>query len=58
MNAGNRIKVVNLLGMTVIDKLAGKSLEVISLDRQPAGIYLITVSDDHQIIGKFKVVKK
>jgi len=58
VNAGNRIKVVNLLGMTVIDKLAGKSLEVISLDRQPAGIYLITVSDDHQIIGKFKVVKK
>jgi hypothetical protein len=58
VNAGNRIKVVNLLGATLVDKVAASSLEVISLEGQPSGLYFITVNNADHVIGNFKLIKQ
>ncbi|MGM0376931.1 MAG: T9SS type A sorting domain-containing protein [Bacteroidota bacterium] len=55
---GNRIQVFNSNGAIIYDVKVRNSKEVISLYRQPAGIYMIVVSDDNQLIGRFKALRK
>lgn len=55
---GSFIRVYNLQGASVLEKVAGRSLEVISLQDQPAGLYFITVNNGGKAIGKFKLIKE
>jgi len=58
LKAGNRIRVINMTGALLLDRVTGSSLEVISLRNQPSGMYFITVSDAGNVIGQYKVIRK
>ncbi len=58
VSAGNRIKVVNILGTVVLDKYATGDKESLKLEKAQSGVYFITVSDNNKVIGRYKVVKE
>ena len=58
IGAGNRIRVFNTSGINVYDIQARSNVEMFSLAKQPAGMYLIVVSSDEGILGRFKAIKK
>jgi hypothetical protein len=55
---GNRIRVYNSTGAIIYDVIVRSSVEFISLDEQPSGMYLIVVSSKNQLLGRFKALKK
>ena len=57
VKSGYRIQVYNSSGTAIRDMNAGSSIERISMGNQPAGMYLIVVSDNNLSLGKFKVIK-
>ncbi|MBW6534325.1 MAG: T9SS type A sorting domain-containing protein [Mariniphaga sp.] len=54
---GNRIQVYNASGAMVRDMKVQSSLEVLSLDNQPAGMFLIVISKNDQLLGRYKAIK-
>ncbi len=58
VKAGERIRVFNSMGANVSDIKVQSNLEVISLDNQPAGMYMIVISEQDQTLGKYKVLKR
>ena len=54
---GNRIQVFNSTGALVRDLKVRNTLETISIDDQPSGMYLILISNDKQLIGRYKAIK-
>ncbi len=58
LQAGNRVRVINLTGALLFDRVAGNNMEMISLRNQPSGMYFITVSDADNVIGQYKVIRK
>jgi hypothetical protein len=58
MVAGNRIQVYNSNGAAVRDMKARSNLEVLSIDDQPAGMYLIVISNNNSLLGRYKAIKK
>jgi hypothetical protein len=54
---GQRIQVYNSLGSAVIDINVESSHEIISIDKHPAGLYMIVVSDNDILLGKYKAIK-
>jgi hypothetical protein len=55
---GTRIQVFNSLGSMVFETRVNSSFESISLTDQPSGIYMITVSQENKLLGRFKAVKQ
>ena len=55
---GNRVRVFNAAGMTLRDVVVENSTDYVSLDAQPAGIYIFVVSAGNQHINIQKIVKK
>jgi hypothetical protein len=58
IEAGNRIQVYNSNGAVVRDMKVRSNVEVLSIDDQPAGMYLIVISNDNTLLGRYKAVKK
>lgn len=58
VEAGNRIQVYNSVGAAIRDINVQRNIETISLDREPAGMYMIVVSDSNKLLGRYKAVKK
>ncbi len=56
--AGNRIQVFNTVGALIRDISVQNSNEVISLDNQPSGLYMIVVTDNNNMLGRYKAIKK
>jgi len=56
IEAGNRIRVYNMLGSAVHDVIANQADEVISLESQPNGIYFVVVGDGDETIGRYKLI--
>jgi hypothetical protein len=54
---GQRIQVYNSLGSAIIDVNVESSHEIISIDKHPAGLYMIVVSDKNGLLGKYKAIK-
>ena len=54
---GQRIQVYNSVGVAIVDINVESNLEIINLDKHPAGLYLIVISDRNQPIGKYKAIK-
>jgi len=54
---GQRIQIFNAVGSAVIDMKVQNSREIIELNTHPAGMYLIIVSDQQQLLGKYKAIK-
>mgnify|MGYP006287775369 CR=1 FL=1 len=57
LQPGQTIKVLNSVGMVVETVDVHTTHEVLSLDNQPAGIYLIIVGDKDELIGRYKAIK-
>lgn len=58
LEKGNRLRVLNPAGIAVHDVIADSSTETISLDDQPAGMYIFVVSTGTQLIKIQKITKK
>ena len=58
LDAGNRIRIYNINGTLITDTFAGGSVNTISLEGVPTGIYLIQITDGKNLVGHFKVLKK
>jgi hypothetical protein len=58
VDPGNRIRVFNSTGALIYDVNVRSSIETFSLNNQPAGMYLIVVSDKSQLLGRFKAFRK
>jgi hypothetical protein len=58
VEAGNRIQVYNSSGAVVRDLKVRSNLEVLSIDDQPAGLYLIVISNNNSLLGRYKAIKK
>jgi hypothetical protein len=54
---GNRVQVFNASGAMVREMKIQSNLEVLSIDDQPSGMYLIVISNDKQQIGRYKAIK-
>jgi hypothetical protein len=57
VKAGNRIQVFGSTGAVVRDVNVQNTLEILSLDNLPGGIYMIVVSGENSITARFKVIK-
>jgi hypothetical protein len=58
VEAGNRIQVYNTVGAMIRDISVQRNIETISLDTEPAGMYMIVVSDDSKMLGRYKALKR
>lgn len=57
VKAGNRIRVFSSTGAVVRNVIVKSSMEVLSLENQPGGMYMIVVSGENSITARFKVIK-
>jgi hypothetical protein len=57
VESGQRIQVFNSVGAVVLDVNVGGNHEILNIDEQPAGLYLIVVSDKNNLLGKYKAIK-
>jgi hypothetical protein len=58
LKVGGRIQVINPTGAAIRDLRVSRSVETLSLDDQPAGMYLILVSDNEKLVGRYKVIRR
>lgn len=58
VEVGGRIQVFNSMGSRISEVEVQRSIETVTLDSQPAGMYLIVVSNAGSKLGQFKVLKK
>ena len=54
---GNRIQGYNSVGSLVIERNVESNHEIININEHPAGLYIIMVSDQTRILGKYKAIK-
>jgi hypothetical protein len=55
---GTRIQVFSQTGALIKDIKTSNSLETISLDNQPSGMYLVVLTKDARLVGQYKVIRK
>lgn len=58
VKAGNRIQVYNSFGAIIHEFKVQSSIETISFDNQPAGMYMIVISDQNKILGSYKALRR
>lgn len=58
VNEGGRIHIYNAAGTPVRNILVRTSREMITLEDQPNGMYIIIVTEGDNIVGRFKAVKQ
>lgn len=58
LQPGNRIRIMNILGASVVDRVAYQSDELISLENQSGGVYFVVISDEDTIVGRYKLIIK
>jgi hypothetical protein len=58
LKAGYRIQIYNSVGSAIRDINVQNSIERISLRNQPAGMYMVVISDNNKMIGRYKALKQ
>ena len=58
LKSGYRIQVYNSVGVAIRDINVNSSIERISLNNQPTGMYMIIISDKNKMLGRFKALKQ
>jgi len=58
VKAGDRIQVYNPVGAIIREIKVQSSIEILSLDNQPAGMYMIVISDQNKMIGRYKALRR
>ena len=57
LKAGQTIRVLNSVGMVIKTIDVNSTHEIVSLDNQPSGLYMIIVGDHDRLIGRYKAIK-
>ena len=57
IESGNRIQIYNATGSIISDRKALSNLEIITLENIPSGMFLIVISNDNKMLGRFKAIK-
>ena len=55
---GQRIRVHDITGVILQDITVDSGTEVISLENEPGGVYLIIISSGKEVIGHYRVIKQ
>ncbi len=58
MEQGTRIQVYNQTGALLREVNTRNSIEVISLENQPSGIYMVVLSKNSRLLGNYKIVRR
>jgi hypothetical protein len=58
LESGNSIRITSMTGALVLEKVALKDQEMISLEDQQSGLYFMTISDNDNVIGRYKLILK
>ena len=58
VKAGYRIQVYNSVGSVIREINVQNSIERISLKNQPAGMYMVVVSENNKMLGRYKAIKQ
>jgi len=53
---GNRIQIFNIIGDQLLDITASHNTEIISLEDQPDGVYIIRLSNDDKVISHYRLI--
>lgn len=55
---GNVVQVYNSVGAMIRNFNVQRNIETVSLDNEPAGIYMVIVRDNTQVLGRYKTIKR
>ncbi|HDR50040.1 MAG TPA: T9SS type A sorting domain-containing protein [Mariniphaga anaerophila] len=58
VDAGNRIQLFSMEGKLLSDIKAQSNRELISLEKIPSGLFLIVISNENQMLGRYKALKR
>jgi hypothetical protein len=58
VKSGYRIHVYNSVGSVIRNIKALSNMEIISLEGQPSGMYMIVISHENKMLERFKVLKQ
>lgn len=58
LQPGNRIQLISSTGAVVRNLYVQQSLESLSIEQEPAGMYIIIISSENEVLGQFKAIKK
>jgi len=58
LNPGNRIRIYSTQGQLLRDVETHTDYQTIDLENVPEGLFFIIISDEQQVLGQFKAVKK
>jgi hypothetical protein len=58
LKSGYRIQVYNSVGSVIRNIKALSNMEIISLEGQPSGLYMIVISHENKMLERFKVLKQ
>jgi hypothetical protein len=58
IKAGDNIRVYNSVGSVIRNVKTLSNMEIISLEGQPSGMYMIVISHENKMLGRFKVLKQ
>ncbi|MBN2215658.1 MAG: T9SS type A sorting domain-containing protein [Bacteroidales bacterium] len=56
LEPGSRIQIFNIIGDCLIDMTAIQSAELISLEDQPDGVYIIRLSIDDEVVSHYRLI--
>lgn len=58
LETGSRIQLFNATGSIIHEQYANNKFEVLSVEKIPSGMFLIVVSKENKLLGRFKAIKK
>jgi len=58
VEAGNVVQVYNSTGAIIRNISVQRNIETVSLDSEPAGMYMVVISDNNKVLGRFKAIKR
>ncbi len=58
LETGNRVQVYNLSGTRLRDVIVSHTTQEVSLEGQPGGMYFVVVSNDKDVVGRYKLILK
>lgn len=58
LETGSHIRLYNATGSLIHEQLANNKFEVLSVEKIPSGMFLIVVSKENKLLGRFKAIKK
>ncbi len=58
LSMNSSLHVYNIVGNKVMEKVVRQNQEIISLKNQTSGVYFIVITNDNEIIGRYKLILK